>query len=371
MIYDVAIIGAGMAGVSLAAELDPKLSVLILEAETLPGYHATGRSAAFWDECYGGLALQPLTTASGPFLASPSPDFSDRSFLRKRGSLYLGNAANASDLTNFYRIFSESGVKLDWLERDEVAHLIPGLKASWTCGVAGPDCSDIDVAALHMAYLRKAKSNGVHLAVNAALDHADFSAGHWTLNAGSEQWKARLLVNAAGAWADNVAEISGVAPLGHQPRRRTIIQIRTDPASTEALPLVIDFNGQFYFKPETNGRLWLSPHDETDSPPCDVAPEEIDIATAIDRLAAVVDWSVERVERSWAGLRTFAPDRLPVFGHDTSAENFFWCTGQGGFGIQTAPAAAKLCAAKIAGTSLAANLAGIDPARFAPGRFKI
>ena len=363
MIFDVAIVGAGMAGASLAASLDPRLSVLLLEAEDHPGYHATGRSAAFWDECYGGPQIQPLTTASGDFLKSGD-------FLRPRGSLYIGRDADAAGLRAFNDEFSALGVHLAPLDHAQAARHVPGLKPDWTHAVYGRDCSDIDVAGLHHAYLAQAKRNGAVLALRAPVTRADFSKGHWTLAARGEAFQARLLVNAAGAWADEIAELASVRALGHRPMRRTIVQLRTTPPAPGTLPLVIDFGGQFYFKPESGGKLWLSPHDETPSLPSDVAAEELDVAIAIDRLAEAVDCSVETVERRWAGLRTFAQDRLPVYGHDPAQPAFFWCTGQGGFGIQTAPAAARLCAALIEGRAPDADLSRIDPAHFAPGRFQ-
>lgn len=362
MIYDVAIVGAGMAGASLAAALDPRLSVLLLEAEAQPGFHATGRSAAFWDECYGGPLVQPLTTASGDFLRSGG-------FLKPRGSLYLGRDRDAAGLAAFKDEFAAHGVDLALLDHGEAARHVPGLKLEWTCAVFGRDCSDIDVAALHQGYLKQSKQKGTVLALRSPLSRADFTDGRWALVAGGQDFQARLLVNAAGAWADDVAELAAVCALGHRPMRRTIVQLRTAPATPEALPLVIDFAGSFYFKPESGGKLWLSPHDETPSPACDTAADEMDVAVAIDRLAGAVDWSVLALERRWAGLRTFTADRLPVFGHDPAQPAFFWCTGQGGFGIQTAPAAARLCAALIEGRAPDADLNGIDPARYAPGRF--
>ena len=174
-----------------------------------------------------------------------------------------------------------------------------------------------------------------------------------------------LLANAAGAWADDVARISGVKPLGINPLRRTVAQICTVPAVEAALPLVLDINETFYFKPEA-GRLWLSPHDETPSPACDAAPEEIDVALAIARLQEVVDWHVERVEHRWAGLRSFAPDRLPVYGFDPDVRSFFWFAGQGGFGIQTAPAAANLAGGLVFGV----RGGEVDPLRYDPVRFR-
>jgi D-arginine dehydrogenase len=176
-------------------------------------------------------------------------------------------------------------------------------------------------------------------------------------------------VNAAGAWADSVAESCGARPLGIAPKRRTMVQLRLGRSGVKDLPLINDSDGNFYFKGEGENSIWLSPHDEIDTAPCDAAPEEIDVATAIDRFQGVVDWPVERIERSWAGLRSFAPDRVPVYGFDRDVPGFFWCAGQGGFGIQTAPAAAKMAAAILLGDAPDPTVAHIDPASFSPGRF--
>jgi D-arginine dehydrogenase len=175
-----------------------------------------------------------------------------------------------------------------------------------------------------------------------------------------------VLINAAGAWADQFAALAGVPPIGIQPYRRTVAQLRTAPAPADSLPLVLDLSEQFYFKPQS-GRLWLSPHDETPSPPCDAAPEELDVAAAVARLEQVVDWQVERVEHRWAGLRSFAPDRLPVYGPSPANPRFFWFAGQGGFGIQTAPAAAALAASLL----VPGRTSPVDPARYSPARFAL
>jgi D-arginine dehydrogenase len=185
----------------------------------------------------------------------------------------------------------------------------------------------------------------------------------WTIEAGSEQLSANVIVNAAGAWADEVADRCGVGALGIKPYRRTIAQLRIGRSGLRELPLINDAFERFYFKGESDTRVWVSPHDETASDPCDAAADELDIATAIDRFQSVVDWPVETLERSWAGLRSFAPDRLPVFGFD-SVPGFFWCAGQGGFGIQTSPAAAKLCAALILREQPALDARPFSPSRF-------
>jgi D-arginine dehydrogenase len=182
---------------------------------------------------------------------------------------------------------------------------------------------------------------------------------------------APSLVNAAGAWADSIAAACSVTPLGIAPKRRTMVQLRVGRSGLRDLPLVDDANGTFYFKGEGDRTVWLSPHDEIETGPCDAVPEELDVATAIDRFESVVDWPVERVERSWAGLRSFAPDRLPVYGFDSNAPGFFWCAGQGGFGIQTSPAAAKLAAALLLEEHPDAMVAEIEPQTFSPARFSV
>ena len=360
--FDIVIVGAGMAGASLAAELagttNGKARILLLEAELRPGYHATGRSAAFWDESYGGPGIQPLTTASGPSLR-------ELGLLKPRGALTIGRVGEEARVEAFAQAFVALGVDFILEDRSAIASRIPGLRSNWTIGAFEPHCSDIDVAGLHQHYLGAARKGGAKLLESARLVRAGRAQSGWRLGLeDGRQVDCEVLVNAAGAWADQVAVLAGIKPLGIAPLRRTVAQLRIKPTPPADLPLVLDIDEKFYFKPES-GRLWLSPHDETPSQPCDAAPEEIDVAKAIARLDEVVDWQVERVEHKWAGLRSFAPDRLPVFGFDAAVANFFWFAGQGGFGIQTAPAAAKLAARLLMGEAGGE----VDPARYSPVRF--
>lgn len=355
---DIAIVGAGMAGASLAAELAPRASVVLLEAEDRPGYHATGRSAAFWTESYGGPSVQPLTTASGVYLR-------EHGFLKPRGALTIARKDREAALRAFAGEFAALGVRVELLDRARLLERLPGLRRDWTLGALEPDCSDIDVAALHQHYLAVASRAGAQVLCNAALTEARSTSQGWELSlAHGRTLRPALLVNAAGAWADPVAGLAGVRPLGIAAYRRTVAQLRTAPPPPADLPLVLDLDEAFYFKPDGT-RLWLSPHDETASPPCDAAAEEIDVATAIDRFERVVDWRVERVEHKWAGLRSFAPDRLPVYGFATDRPGFFWFAGQGGFGIQTAPAAADLARRLILGEPPGV----VDPGAYSPARF--
>ena len=359
--FDVIIVGGGIAGASLGAEIAAKRRTLIIEAEQQCGYHATGRSAAFWLESYGGPKVALLSAASRPFLDSPPVDFSETGFLRTRGALHLSRQGWA-DLPD--------GVESRRLERAELERMVPGIRREWHHAVLEPGCADIDVAGLHAAYLRAFRRRGGQVATGVRLERADFRNGGWAVRTGDgTTLAASILVNAAGAWADRVAVVSGVPPIGIAPMRRTMVQLRVGRSGLKDLPLIGDAAGTFYFKGETDRSIWLSPHDEIASDPCDAAPDELDVALAIDRFEQVVDWPVERVERRWAGLRSFAPDRLPVYGFDRNVPGFFWCVGQGGFGIQTSPAASSLVASVLLGEGPAKHVAHIDPAKFSPRRF--
>jgi D-arginine dehydrogenase len=330
----------------------------VLEGEDRPGYHTTGRSAAFWTESYGGPGVQPLTSASGPVLRRLG-------MLSPRQALTIGRAEQAREVEAFARTYAALGIEVELLDHAQMKAHVPGLRPGWTCAALEPSCSDIDVGALHAHYLAAMREAGAQLWCRARLAQATRAgSGCQVTTSDGRTARCEVLVNAAGAWADPVAQVAGAAPLGIAPLRRTIAQLRVDPEVPARLPLVLDVAGQFYFKPDA-GRLWLSPHDETPSPPCDAAPDELDVATAIERLQCVVDWSVERVEHRWAGLRSFAPDRLPVFGFDRDVPGFFWFAGQGGFGIQTAPAAARLGAGLVLG-----RMSGeLDPEPYSPLRF--
>ncbi|MDE2563547.1 MAG: FAD-binding oxidoreductase [Sphingomonadales bacterium] len=359
--FDVAVIGAGMAGASIAAELAPHASVLVLEGEDAPGYHTTGRSAAFWEEAYGGPGVYPLTAASGRWLRAMG-------FLSPRGALNIGRARDRGKVEAFVARLAGLGARVELLGRKGLERHVPGLRPGWDWASWEPDCADIDVAGLHQHYLAAGRNAGSVLRLRARAEVAEREGSGWRIGWNGGEALAGVLVNAAGAWADQVAAMAGAAPCGITPFRRTVAQLRTAPEPPANLPLTLGINEQFYFKPQS-GRVWLSPHDETPDVPRDTAPEEIDVATAIDRVGKVVDWKIEAVERKWAGLRSFAPDRLPVYGFDPGREGLFWFAGQGGFGIQTAPAAARLAAQQVLGLSPDAMTGRLDPAIYAPSRF--
>ncbi len=362
--YDFAVIGGGIAGASVAAGLAPYASVVVLEAEDVPGYHSTGRSAAFWHETLGGPVVQPLSKAS----LAP---LHDGGFLTPRGSLNVAGAEDLAKLDVLEANFAGSGAELRRVDAAELRDLVPRAMPVLVGGVLEPDCADIDVGALLQHYLGECTRHGGTVITDFRVDAMTSTDEIWTVRAGEKSIAARTVINAAGAWADNVAALAGARPLGLQPKRRTIVQVRVDSDDVpHDLPLTIDIGGTFYFRPEANNKLWLCPHDETPVAPGDVSPEEIDVAIAIDRFETVTSWRVVAVEHKWAGLRTFAPDRLPVYGFDPEVKGFFWCAGQGGVGIQTAPAAARLCTALLRDVAPDQSIAHIDAASFSPSRFR-
>jgi len=277
--------------------------VLLLEAEEQPGYHATGRSAAFWSETYGGPLIQPLTSGSEAW-------FRDRGLLHPRRALYLGRAEDEPAIAAFLAAFAGSAVPLERWPIDRVRAYLPHLAPEWDRAVLEASCTDIDVAGAHQAFLTAARRAGAELRCAAPLRGVARLGAGWRLQARGETIEVGVLVNAAGAWADSVAALAGVPPIGYQPYRRTVVQIEVDPPAPADLPLVMDMEGSFYFKPES-GRLWLSPHDEVPDEPCDAAPDELDVALAIDRFEQAIGWKIVRLGRKWAGLRSFAPDPLP------------------------------------------------------------
>ena len=366
MICDVAIIGAGIAGAGLGWALRqqaPGLRVVLFEREDRPGYHTTGRSAAFWVGSYGGPGVVPLTLASRRFLEAPPPGFGDGPLLTRRPSLVIAPPDDPGALDAEAAEYDASNLPYDRLDAAALAANPAGpmLRPAWrTRAISENDCFDIDVAALHQGYLR-----GAEVVSDADVVGIERKGALWHLATRAGPVVATTIVNAAGAWADEIATLAGARPRGLTPYRRTMAVLDIDPPPPADLPVVMDAAGRFYFKPD-GGRLWLSPHDEIPDVPHDVRPDALDIARVIDLFQQVSPVRVVRLANSWAGLRTFAPDRLPVFGWDGAVPGLFWCAGQGGFGIQTAPAASQLCAALLRGQPPA-----VDAAPFLATRFSI
>ena len=364
MNHDVAIIGAGIAGAGLGWALRqqaPGLRIVLLEREDRPGYHTTGRSAAFWIGSYGGPGVVPLTLASKAFFDAPPPGFGDAPLLTRRPSLVIAPPDHPEALDAEAAVYDASHLPYDRLDAEALAASPAGamLRPAWrTRAISEPECFDIDVAALHLGFLR-----GAEIVTDAEVAGLERRGDRWRIATRAGPVVAATVVNAAGAWADEVAALAMARPRGLTSYRRTMAVLDTDPPPPADLPVVMDAAGRFYFKPD-GGRVWLSPHDEIPDVARDVRPEDIDIARVIDLFEQVSPARVVRLTSSWAGLRTFAPDRLPVFGWDGAVQGLFWCAGQGGFGIQTAPAASALCAALLLGTQ-----PDVDPAPYLATRF--
>jgi D-arginine dehydrogenase len=295
----------------------------------------------------------------------------ERSFLRQRGAITI--ARQYRDLWTAMSVETAKAPRRREIKRNELEAQVPGLREGWDFGLLDESCADIDVAGLHSACLSEFSRRGGAVRTSMPLRLARRSHDEWLVEAGEGEGKGRLtapiLVNAAGAWADEVAARCDVPGLKITPYRRTVVQLRIGRGGLKDLPLVIDGLGRFYFKGESDNRVWVSPHDETATHSGDAAPEEIDVARAIDHFQSVVDWPIEAVERKWAGLRSFTPARVPAYGFDPEAGGFFWCAGQGGFGIQTAPAAAKMAAALLLGEADRV-VAGVEHTIYAPRRFE-
>jgi len=369
--YDVAIVGAGIAGASAAYFLAPHARVVILEREAQPGYHTTGRSAALYSETYGNASVRSLTRASRAFYQASPAGFAARPLLTPRGVVFFGRAEHRAALQAQADELRATGGRIEWLSPEELLARVPALRPEWAAvGLSEPDAEDIDVHALLSGFLRGARAAGANVITDAALEAAETDNRRWRLATRAGEIRADILVNAAGAWADEVARLAGAAPLGLAPLRRTAVVFESRQfTDTAAWPAAVDATEDLYFRPEA-GRMLASPADETLSPPCDAQPEELDVATLIERLQQATTFDITRITARWAGLRTFAPDRSLVAGFDRARPGFFWLAGQGGYGIQTAPAMGQLVAALIRNDALATALvdASVDPATLDPAR---
>ncbi len=367
--FDIVVVGAGIVGATCAAALAPTHRVALIEAEEAPGYHSTGRSAAFWILNYGPVDVRALTGASRAFFEQPPPGFADFPLTRRRPMVFLAPSEQRARLD---QLLAE-GIELRSIAVAEIAAMIPGLRPGYAEAAAiEDDAFDMDVAAILQGYLRQLRAAGGVLALRQRSGRIERRAGAWRVEtAGGSVFDAPVIVDAAGAWADEVAKQAGVSPLGLVPCRRTAAIIDPAPWLVEDWPMINDAEHTWYVRPEARTKLLVSPADQTPTHAHDVQPEELDIALAIDRMQRALDIEVRRVERSWAGLRTFSPDGSLAIGFDAVADGFFWCAGQGGYGIQTSPAAGRLVADLISGRDpgeAGAILAAVDPGRFARSR---
>lgn len=372
--FDVAIVGAGIAGASLAWQLAAGARVLLLEREAQPGMHSTGRSAAMFMTSYGPVQARALTRASRDFYTAPPAGFADVPLLAPRGALYVGWDGQQATLDASATGLAATGSTIARIDAAAALAQVPVLRADGLIGALyEPDAMDIDVDALHQGWLRGARRSGAVLACDAEIVAAVRRDGVWALRAADgRQWRAATLVDAAGAWADAVAALAGAAPVGLQPKRRSAFTF-TPPADVDHRhwPTVAAIDERWYFKPDA-GALLGSPANADPVPAHDVVPEELDIALGIDAITRHTTLAIRRPLRSWAGLRTFAPDGELVIGWDPATPGFFWLAGQGGYGIQSAAGAAMLAAALWRGEPPPESLRaqGVDPAAMSPARFR-
>ena len=365
---DILVIGGGIAGLSAAAELSKSARVTVLEAEEQIGFHSSGRSATMVHYALGDRLVRELTLASRGFFDSPPPGFSDVPLGHRMTVLVHGREDERVRLDALYEelaIFAE----LERLDARGVHQLCPLLREDARHGIADRNGTRLDPHALLQGNLRMMRSNGGVLETGSRVSAIERKGSTWDVRTeAGNTYSAAILVNAAGSWADEVARLAGVEPLGLEPKRRTIITFDA-PAGTDldGLPFAKTVGDELYFAPES-GRLFASPMDEVPSGPCDAQPDEYEVALAAHRMEERTVVKVGRIHSRWAGLRTFTLDRHPAAGFAKDAEGFFWLAGQGGFGLQTSPAMSRIAASLIFGTSWPAmdvSAEDLNPGRFA------
>lgn len=370
--YDIAIVGGGIAGLSLAYFLGDKRSTVVLEREPNLGYHSTGRSAAEFVMRYNAPPVSRMAAISQGFLAAPPPGFAETAILKQRGNILIADTEKAEALVATYDRLAPEAPEIRMLSVDEAVEMAPILDGDFVKGAFyDPAFWDIEVETLLQGYARGARRAGVEILSDAGVVAARDTGTHWEIDTANGPVRAQILVNAAGGWADTLATLCGVAPVGIVPHRRTAILVDLPAGINSAImPGIAELDDVYYFKPDA-GRLMVSPADETPCEPADMQPEEIDIAWAAHYLEQATTLSVTRVAKSWAGMRSFSPDRLPVIGAAKDNPRFFWLAGQGGYGILTSPALGALAAALLTASEWPRGFGrgGLDPALFSPARF--
>jgi D-arginine dehydrogenase len=341
---DVLIIGAGIAGASLAANLRGEAGVRMLEMEDQPGYHSTGRSAALFSEAYGNATIRALTRASRSFFFSPPPDFGAVPLVKPRPVLIIGSSGQQAALESFLR-HEHCDANFKAVSKTEALEVAPFLRSdNLIGGVLDLRTADIEVHELHLGFLKLFRQAGGIVSTGTRVIGLIRRRDEWLVQWAGGSIRTKVIVNAAGAWAGEVGRLAGAQEIGLEPCRRTAALVDTRQGIVpDHWPMIVDADEKFYSKPDA-GRLLVSPADETPVPASDVQAEELDVAVAIDRLEQLTTLGVRRLHSKWAGLRSFVRDRSPVVGYDCVAPGFFWMAALGGYGIQTAPALGKVAA---------------------------
>ena len=370
---DFAVIGAGIAGASAAYELAQHGTVTVFEMETTAGHHSTGRSAALYTECDGLPPLQRLAMASKGFLLEPTPGFADTPILHPRSVMFVAQRGEEATLAAFHEEQRSRVPNISMVDADTAVARCEVLRRDWLAGaVIEPDAMDIDVHALHQGFLRGLRRRKGQLETDSPVTGLRPRGGGWRVTAGGESIDAGVVVNAAGAWCDEVGAMAGVLPIGLVPKRRTAFTFAApDHTNHQSWPMIVDVQATFYFRPE-GPSLLASPEDQTPVAPQDIRHEEADVAIAIDRIQNATTLQIRHVRSAWAGLRSFVADNVPVVGMDPDANGFFWLAGQGGYGIMTSPAMARITASLITTGEIPVDVAahGISPRELSPDRLR-
>ncbi len=349
------IIGAGIAGASVGYFLAPHGRVVLLERESQPGYHTTGRSAALFIESYGTPQVRSLTCASRAFFENPPAGFCEHPLLLPRGAMFVGSQEQAALLDEAYETARSVSGHVRHLT-DAAAHALVPVLAPGMRAVIEDDAMDMDVHAIHQGYLRGLKARGGQIVCDAEVTRCERQGKDWEVEAGGNAFRAPVIINAAGAWCDVVAKLAGARAIGLQPKRRSAFMFAPpDAVATASWPMVIGADESYYFKPDA-GRLLGSPANADPVEPQDVQAEEYDIALGIERIEQATTLRIRRPERVWAGLRSFVADGDLVGGYDPECKGFFWVAAQGGYGIQTSPAMGEVCAALVRGWNIPARI---------------
>jgi D-arginine dehydrogenase len=371
--FDFLVIGGGVAGCAAAYGLVAHGRVCVLERESTPGYHSTGRSAALHTETYGNAAIRALTVGSRAFLLDPPDGFKDHALLRPRGAMTIARADQRELLEQAYDASVRFVPSVRRLSPAEAIERVPVLNPDYVAdAMIEPEAMDMDVNAIHQGYLKGLRAGGGRLVVDAEIRGLSANGGAWQASTPAGEFRAPVVVNAAGAWCDEIAQFAGVEPIGLVPKRRTAFTFAApEDADPSGWPMVAGVAEEFYFKPES-GLLLGSPANENPVDPHDVQPEELDVALGADRIEKATTMKIRRIERKWAGLRSFVADKTLVAGFEAGAPGFFWLAGQGGYGIMTSPAMSRVAAALAAHAPFPEDLAalGVSAADLSPARLR-